>query len=889
MPSQHNSTSQIENNVSFPQSKELCRAVFEHTSDGIFVANRQGLIVQVSQQLCDMLGYTTDEMLSLFVGDIVLNSNTNTPLHCIENIGNTDNQSEQYSLRHKEGTLLEAELCFQSLSEGSIVGLVRDFGKQNRIEEQFHESEQRFRLLAESSLTGIYLIMEGQFDYVNTAFAHMFGYEVEEVINNLKMTDLIFPEDRPLVLENIRRRVEGKEDSVRYVFRGWHKNRSIIYVEVHGRRINHKGKIGVIGTLIDITDTKKAEVSLRASEERYRSLYNENPSMFFTLDTDGVISAVNDFGANQLGYSREELEGQSFLNLLKKDDIAVARDRFKACLHTHGQVHHWQLRKIRKDGNPLWVDEYMRATTGPDGSVNVLAVCQDITERIQLEESLKVSQFIFDQAAIGIFLIRDDNLIIDVNEYACRNLGYSKEELCNRSVMDIDPAISADQLEELRSQLDAVKSATIQTIHRRKNGEIFPVQVFISTLPYKNNVFRVCFVQDISEIEQARIEQDKLEAQLKQVQKLEAVGRLAGGVAHDLNNLLTPILGYSDLLAIDKNISGHTKAKLAQISKAATGARDLVKQLLAFSRKQVLEYQPIYLNTIVENFDSLIRRTIRENIEIRVSTSSDLKPVMADCGQIEQVLMNLIVNASDAMPNGGKLSIETKMTELDEIYTATHPDVTPGTYVMLGISDTGEGIDEENLSKIFEPFFSTKGDQGTGLGLATIYGIVKQHKGSVWVYSEPGMGTNFKIYLPAATQLPEPDSPQHEKKSNTHGSETILLVEDNEAVRTTVHDILKEQGYRVITAKDGKSALLKVVSGITFDMLLTDVVMPDMNGKELFTRISTRIPLVKVLYMSGYTDDIIVHHGVLEKGIQFIQKPFSSLEILQKVRTVLDS
>lgn len=768
--------------------------------------------------------------------------------------------------------------------------MVRGSKKRNRLEERFYESEKRFRLLAESSLTGIYLIMEGKFDYVNTAFAHMFGYEVEEVINDLKMTDLIFSEDRQLVLENIRRRVEGEANSVRYVFRGLCKNGSIIYVEVHGSRIHHRGKVGVIGTLIDITDTKKTELALRASEERYRSLYNENPSMFFTLNTEGVISAVNDFGANQLGYSRTELEGQSFFKLLKKEDAAIALERFKACLHIHGRVYHGQLRRICKDGSLMWVDEYMRSTIGADGTVQVLAVCQDISERIQLEESLKVSQFIFDQADIGIFLVQGDSQIIDVNEQACRNLGYSKEELCNRSVLDIAPAITEDKLEELGSQLATMKSATIKTIHQRKNGETFPVQIFISTLPYKNKKFRVCFVQDITEIEQARREQDKLEVQLKQVQKLEAVGRLAGGVAHDLNNLLTPILGYSDLLAIDTSISDSAKAKLAQVSKAATGARDLVKQLLAFSRRQVFEYQPVYLNKIVKDFDILIRRTIRENIEISVSTDSDLKPVMADRGQIEQVLMNLIVNASDAMPDGGKLSIETKMTELDAIYAATFPEITPGNYVMLEISDTGEGIDEENLSKIFEPFFSTKGEQGTGLGLATVYGIIKQHKGSVWVYSEPGLGTTFKVCLPVANQLSGRDHhPQQEKTNHIPGSETILLVEDNEAVSVTVYDILTEQGYQVTTAQDGKSALLKVSSGTTFDMLLTDVVMPDMNGKELYTLIRAKIPLVKVLYMSGYTDDIIVHHGVLEKGIQFIQKPFDSLEILKKVRSVLDS
>ena len=291
----------------------------------------------------------------------------------------------------------------------------------------------------------------------------------------------------------------------------------------------------------------------------------------------------------------------------------------------------------------------------------------------------------------------------------------------------------------------------------------------------------------------------------------------------------------------------------------------------------------------MDEFGDLIRRTIREDIEIKTFKSIDMKPVLADRGQIEQVLMNLVVNASDAMTSGGKLSIETKMTELDETYTLTHPDVTPGAYAMLGISDTGKGMDEETVSKIFEPFFSTKGDKGTGLGLATVYGIIKQHKGSIWVYSEPGKGTTFKIYLPIADKLPGSNTKIRKNHTKSQGTETILLVEDNDAVRATVHDILKEHGYHVILAADGKTAIESATVGVSIDMLLTDVIMPDMNGRELFSIISEQFPSVKVLYMSGYTDNIIVRHGVLEEGIQFIQKPFSSYAILQKVRAVLDS
>jgi PAS domain S-box-containing protein len=880
--------SEHKDDYSFPASMELCRFLVQNSHDGIFVANAQGVFVEVNQLLCDMLGYARNELLALSLKDIISDdTSAGLALHSGAFL-QENNQFRQYNLCRRTGDYLVVKLQIRKLADGCLLGLVRDTKDRSTIEEQLRESEERFRLLAESSLTGIYLIQEGQFRYVNTAFAHMFGYTVEEVIHNLSTTDTIYPEDRPLVLENLRRRVDGEEDAIRYVFRGLHKNGSILYVEVHGRRIQYGEKPGVIGTLIDITETKKAEAHLQASEERYRALFNENPSMFFTLNSNGIITAVNGFGASQLGYTEDQLLGRPFFQLFHTDDRADVHERFNACLQSPGRVYHGQFRKKCQDGSLMWIEEFMRAIHGPDGNVQILLVCQNISERKQLEESLKVSQFIFDQASIGIFLIDAKGRIIDVNEYGCRGLGYSKEELCKMSVFDIDASLDRDQFSELRNEENILKSTTIETFHRRKNGEIFPVQIFMSPLPYNNENIRISFVQDTSDREQARIEQEKLEAQLKQVQKLEAIGKLAGGIAHDLNNLLTPILGYGELLSLDKNIHAKAKERLAHMNKAANGAKNLIRQLLAFSRKQVLQYQPLDINLIIDNFEDLIRRTIRENITIHIIKSTKIRPAMADKGQLEQVLMNLVVNASDAMPEGGKLTIETKMTELDEIYCATHLDIAPGNYVMLEISDTGEGMNDETLSKIYEPFFSTKGDQGTGLGLATVYGITKQHKGSISVYSEPGMGTSFKVYLPVAEQSAGISRPKQRIQSCIHGTETILLVEDNEDVRSTVYDILQEQGYTVIAVPNGQIALETAFSCIDLDMLLTDVVMPDMNGKELFSRIAEQFPSIRVLYMSGYTDDFIVHHGILDEGIQFIQKPFTSVSILQKVRNVLD-
>ena len=321
---------------------------------------------------------------------------------------------------------------------------------------------------------------------------------------------------------------------------------------------------------------------------------------------------------------------------------------------------------------------------------------------------------------------------------------------------------------------------------------------------------------------------------------------------------------------------------------AGQRARDLVHQLLAFSRKQTLEYKSVDLNIVINGFKKLLRRTIREDIEIKVILTPGIRSIKADIGQIEQVIMNLAVNAQDAMPNSGKLTIKTAMARLDENYTSLHTDVQPGNYVMLAISDTGCGLDDDTSKHIFEPFFSTKGTQGTGLGLATVYGIVKQHGGNIEVYSEPNNGTIFKVYLPLSEKAAQEMKTISKISSNLTGTETVLIVEDNDQVRDLGQTILKRQGYTVLSAENGDQALAILnATDNPVDLLLTDVVMPGMNGKELFTRVSEKHPGLKVLFMSGYTDDIIAHRGVLEKGINFIKKPFSIQTLAAKVRDVL--
>jgi PAS domain S-box-containing protein len=399
-------------------------------------------------------------------------------------------------------------------------------------------------------------------------------------------------------------------------------------------------------------------------------------------------------------------------------------------------------------------------------------------------------------------------------------------------------------------------------------------------------------VQDITERMNAEKEKDKLEHQFQHVQKMESIGQLAGGVAHDLNNLLTPILGYGDMLLDGFTTDDPRKESVEQILLAGEKARDLIRQLLAFSRKQMLEFQPIDINSTIQGFSTLLRRTIRENISINTLLMPDLPKILGDIGQLEQVIMNLAVNAQDAMLNGGNLIISTKAVDIDEEHASLYPGLKSGKYVLLSIIDSGQGMTSETKQHIFEPFFTTKEKgKGTGLGLATTYGIVKQHGGYIDIISELTKGTTCDIYLPVtSTKVVEKNESTEKPGLDTRGTEVILLVEDNEIVRKLASVILQQQGYTVLSAEDGPHALKMMAEyHRKIDMVVTDVVMPEMSGKELCEIITAQYPDMKILYMSGYAEDAIIHQGVLDEGVEFIHKPFTVQMLATKVKNILGS
>ena len=627
--------------------------------------------------------------------------------------------------------------------------------------------------------------------------------------------------------------------------------------------------------------------------EIYRPFVENGSDLFYRTNLEGRITFVSPSVYGLSGYTVEEAIG---MHLAEEIYLCPEkREIFLEKLKIHGQVVNFEAELKRKDKSVWWASTSAHFFRDKDGkAIGIEGMARDITRLKTAGQALQESEERFRLAfhtmpdAINLNSVTDGRYI-DINEGFTELTGYMRQEVIGKTSLEINIWKDPDDRQRLIDGLKKsgyVKNLEAQFV--RKNGEVGIGLMSARVLRIKDEEVIQSVTKDITERKQAQHEKAALEKQLIQVQRLESLGRLAGGVAHDLNNLLSPILGYSELLLAGIASHDPRKERLKQINEAGIRARDLVRQLLAFSRKQTLEVKPVNINDVISDFEKLLQRAIREDIELSICLSPCIKPIMADIGQIEQGIMNLAINATDAMPEGGKLTIETALTELDDNYAMTHHGVKPGEFVALSFSDTGHGMDEGTRLRIFEPFFSTKGKQGTGLGLATVYGIVKQHNGNIWVYSEPGSGSIFKVYLPITEQLPADIIVDKKPSRDLRGSETILVVEDDNQVRDLAHDILAGHGYKVLQAQNGKDAL-KVCASYDgpIDLLLTDVVMPELNGKELYSIVRKKNPNMKVIYMSGYTENIVSHHGVLDEGLKFIQKPFAVYNLTAKVREAL--
>jgi two-component system, cell cycle sensor histidine kinase and response regulator CckA len=630
------------------------------------------------------------------------------------------------------------------------------------------------------------------------------------------------------------------------------------------------------------------EERLRQSQAAFHLLFTNNPQPMWVFNLESLqFLDVNAAAISLYGYSREEFLQMRITDIRPPEEVPRLLHEIA---HLPAQLNHSGIWQHRLKNGQLREMEITSHSLVFHGQNACLVTTHDVTDRRRTEEALRQAEQkyrqIFEQAIVGIYQSTPQGRFLSVNPAMATMLGYDSPDDLLASITDIQQQLYVDpsHREEFKRLLEEEGVAQhFECEFRRKDGSHMWIATNVRAIRENGKVVRYEGTQeDISE-------RKLLEGQLQQAQKMEAVGLLAGGVAHDFNNALGVIAGYSDLLQMHLPEGDPLHRYPEEIAKAANRAATLTRQLLAFSRKQVIQPVILNLNAIVADMEKMLRRLIGEHIEITIAPGSNLAPVKADPGQIEQILMNLAVNARDAMPQGGSLLIRTVNAHLDETYARQYAYVKPGAYVTLRFSDTGHGMDKSTQARIFEPFFTTKeAGKGTGLGLSTVYGIVKQNNGYIQVYSEVGKGTTFTIYLPQAAGAAESLKPTRGETTLPRGSATVMLVEDEEALRTLARNCLETYGYTVIEVADSRIAmtLAEQHSG-PIQLLLTDVIMPGLNGKDLAAHLTRRRPEMKVLYMSGYANDLIAQFDVLDPDTLLLEKPFTLQGLLTKVQQAL--
>ena len=784
----------------------------------------------------------------------------------------------------------EAQRMAKQLEEINLA-LHDEINEREKAEEALKKSEMRYRIVSDISSDYAYaLIVEKDGSLKNLwmtgAFEKMTGYTREEINNKGGWESLIHPEDTAIALRQVGVYLSGRSSSSEY--RIVSRDGSARWVHDTGRpewdaeeqRVKY-----IYGAVKDITQQKDAERELKNSEKSYRELFDSLDDALYVQDKNGKFITVNAGAVRMYGWPKEYFRGKTpeFVSAPGMNDLTkvgkALKDAFK------GKPQRFEFWGLRKNGEIFPKEVHLNKSTY-FGKEVVIAYAQDISERKAAEKQVKNLTQAVEQSPVSIIILNKDGLIEHANKQFLDSSGFRMDDL-----IDMHPAALLADEQQKKTFETIWKDVSGGTIWRgellglHKNGEKYWEEAVISPIYDEEKTISnyIFYKQNISE-------QKKLEEQFRQSQKMEAVGRLAGGVAHDFNNLLTVIIGYSEVILAQIAEEDPLFKKIKQIDKAGRRAESLTRQLLAFSRKQIIQPKIINLNQMIMDMEKMLQRLIGEHIELKTILSSELGNLNADPNQIEQVIMNLCINARDAMVDGGELTIYTENMHIDEADESDFFAAAPGAYIKLCISDTGSGMDEALRSQIFEPFFTTKEKgKGTGLGLSTVYGIIKQSGGTIWVESEPGKGASFFMLFPRSSESVEDETDAQASLMDVRGSETILVVEDEIALRALTVEMLEEKGYTVLKAEDGEAALaLAVKYNKRIDLLLTDVVMPKMSGRKLAEEIIKIHPEIYILYMSGYTEDAIVHHGVLKGSTEFLPKPFKPTALLQKIRKIFN-
>ncbi len=883
------------------------RQIVETMDEALGVTDRNYVFTHVNERFCRLLEYSQDEMTGHYLFEFIHPDYKDLMEDQIAKRRNGEEERFEIAWRTKNGntkyTIGSPKDFFDEKGNftGSF-GILTDISDLKQAEEALRKSEERYRKVVEDQTEIICRFYpDNTYSMVNDVYARFVGKSKEELIgkkwspdvhpDDLEMINAklatISPSNPVVVMENRVLSGKGNIHWMQFVNRGFYDN------DMNLKEIQSVGR--------DITARKQAEEALRQSEEKYRAIVEDQTELICRFKSDYTLTFVNKAYARNWGRTSDEMIGINFLTLIPENAHEAVKKHFSSfspMKASKSQEHE----VFSKTGDLRWQRWSNRAFFDGEGNiVEFQSVGRDITERKHAEEALRENEekfkAIFEGSHDAINLTAENGKVIDCNRRSLELFGLdSKEDFKNRRPADFSPDLQADgrKSHEAAGRYihDAIKSGAFKRfewLHQRTNGEIFPTEVILTSYTLKGERVLQSSIRDITERKQAAEEREKLQNQFLQAQKMESVGRLAGGVAHDFNNMLGVIIGHSEVAMSQLAPAAPVHANLKEILQAAKRSADLTRQLLAFARRQTVVPQVLDLNDTIPGMLKMLRRLIGEDIDLEWMPGAGLWPVKIDPAQIDQILANLSVNARDAISGVGKITIETQNVTLDEAYCGEQAGFVPGDYVMLVVSDNGCGMEKETRENLFEPFFTTKEiGAGTGLGLATVYGIVKQNDGFINVDSEPGEGATFKIYFIPSHETVASNKDQDIEPS-TKGTETVLFVEDEAQILHIGKTMLERYGYKVLAAPTPGEAI-DIAEGHegTIHLLITDVVMPQMNGKELVAQIETLNPLIKVLFISGYTANVIVKRGILEADVHFLQKPFSLNSLTNKVREVLD-
>lgn len=866
---------------------------------GIIFSRLDGTIVDANDAYLRMVGYSRADL------EHGLRWSDLTPPEWMEVSrqagmqAQTSGSAQAFEKEHlrKDGSRVPVLVGVTNLSQSEesnvhCIAFVVDLTERKKAEAQRDRLMIERLAMLDSAGDGIYgLDKDGRCTFINRAAAEMLGYQPQECFGK-NMHELIHckrPDGSHCATEScptyrVFQTGEGSRSDREIL---WRRDGTCFPIEGAAFPIVVNGNIeGIVVSFKDISTRKQAEAALRASEERFRSAFANAAAGIFITDLEGKIVEVNRAFCEMTGYQEAELVGTLYQAIAHPSDLGRDQRVLQQLVRKELAGFVGLERFVRKDGSLLWARLSVSLARNVSGEpTEVVCIAEDITERLRAESELRRSEAryrsIVENTHEGICMCDSERRITYCNarlESMLGRAGSGAPSQCSQ----IHPPEDA---EEIARQFERRKQGISDSYEARlRRSDASVLRVICSASPihddHGNFAGAVCMYTDIEE-------RKRLEDQLRQAQKMEAVGRLAGGIAHDFNNLLTVILGYGGALESKLSPNDPLIKNVVEIRKAGERAAALTQKLLAFSRKQVLRPQVLSFNDLIRDTEAMLRRLIGEDIELVTETDPAVGQVKADPGQIEQVLMNLAINARDAMSNGGRLLIETRRQELNGEATDLRA-LKPGAYAALTVSDTGCGMDEQTKAKIFEPFFTTKDPGiGTGLGLATVLGIVNQSGGAISVYSEVGIGTTFKIYLPLVEEdVVRSESPRSPAAGESAG-ETILLVEDDASIRELACELLREHGYRVLEAANAEQAIERFEQAGIVDLLLTDIVMRGMDGPELANRLTASRPGLKVLYMSGYSETGVIQQGLLELGRSFLPKPFQPADLLSKVTEVL--